>query len=77
MDEMKKAIEQRDIAVQKFDEEKQNEINDYNNQIEQLIQDKNLFDNVFSGNKKEENNINKDDIIKELNLHKHSFLLVK
>ena len=39
IDEMKKAIEQRDITVQKFDEEKQNEINDYN-------LDKNFIQNI-------------------------------
>jgi len=47
-----------------YNNTKENEIND------SVDDDKNLFDNVFSGNKKEENNINKDDIIKELNLHK-------
>ena len=44
IDEMKKAIQQRDIDVQKYDNQKQNEINDYNNQIEQLIQEKNILE---------------------------------
>ena len=43
IDEMKKSIEQRDIDVQKYDEEKQNEINDYNEQIEEIIQEKNIL----------------------------------
>jgi hypothetical protein len=48
-----------------YNNEKENEINN-----DSADYDKNIFDNVFSGNKNEENNINKDDIIKELNLHK-------
>ena len=41
---MKKAIEQRDEDVQKYNQEKQNETNDYNNQIEQLIQEKYIIE---------------------------------
>ena len=44
---------------------KENEVNDCDEN------DKN-FDNIFSENKNEENNINKDDIIKKLNLHQNN-----
>ena len=44
IDEMKHEIEGRDDDVQKYEADKQNELQDYHNQIDQLIQEKNVLE---------------------------------
>jgi hypothetical protein len=41
---MQKALEQRDVDMQNYDIEKQNLINDYNNQIEEITNEQNLIE---------------------------------
>ena len=67
IDEIQKAFEQREIDMQNYDFEKQNQINDYNNQIEEITNAKNLIE---AQNEEFKENLRKAiESLKQLNEH--------
>jgi len=44
IDEIQRTLEQKDLDFQNYDLEKQNQINDYNNQIENILEEQNLIE---------------------------------